>query len=249
MKNIIILDGTSAIWKNDLVNYISEKLPESTLIEKISNRRRRNTDRAFDLILTNESDLTKYNFEYRYNFGGYEYGFTKLSIKNALMKYQNVFIVIRNQSIIQKIKADFPTENVFSVFIYSDMRQIEKILTLSSNAELKESISQAFDDYIRNPNIYDLVIINGENPNDFFRTINFVIEKSKEQLKIGNKREIKSRYILNIVFPIIYTILLGLVVNIITNEIFSTWSIVTIVLSSCLTILLVLVHIFLSRTI
>ena len=247
MKNIIILDGTSAIWKNDLVNYISKKLPDSTLIEKVSNRKRRATDGAFDLLLTSEGDLTKYNFEYRYYFGGYEYGFTKSSIEEALLKYQNIFIVVRNQNTIQKIKADFSAENVFSVFIYSDMKQIEKILTLSSNSDLKESISQAFDDYIRNPNVYDLVIINGENSNDFFRTIDYVIEKSKEKLKTGKKSQIKSKYILNVVFPIIYTILLGLVVNIISNEIFSTWSIITIVLSSCLTILLVIVHIFFSR--
>lgn len=243
MKNIIILDGTSAIWKNDLVNYINIKLSDSILIEKISTRKKRATDGAFDLVLTSDRDLTKYNLEYKYYFSGNEYGFAQSSIIDALSKYQNIFIVIRNQSIIQKIKSDFASENVFATFIYSDMKQIEKVLTLSSGNELKESISQAFDDYIRNPNIYDLVTINGENVNDFFRIINYVIEKSKEKLYIVKKNETKSKYI-SIIFPLIYTILLGIMVNIITNEIFSTWSIITIVLSACLTILLVVVHIF-----
>ena len=34
MSNLIIIDGTSGIWKDDLVGYITDTLVDSTLIMK-----------------------------------------------------------------------------------------------------------------------------------------------------------------------------------------------------------------------
>jgi len=245
VKNIIILDGTSGIWKNSLLEYTTRHLSDSTVVEKISNRAKRLSDKKNDLTLTMDSDLSKYNLEYTYFFAGKQYGVSKSNIEEALRRYDNVFITIRSQNVISRLKTDFSEHNIFSVFIYSDMDCITEFLSLYNDDILRDSILQAYTDYSRNPDIYDLVVINGKQPNDFFRLINYIVEKAKAKPKFNaNSIPKKNRGLfLNMIFPLIYSVLLGIAVNIISGNDYTTWSVTTIILSIALTVLLVFIHV------
>ena len=64
MSNLIIIDGTSGIWKDDLVGYITDTLVDSTLIMKKTTRSKEEYDLRLDLQFVSRDEFDKYNYEY-----------------------------------------------------------------------------------------------------------------------------------------------------------------------------------------
>jgi len=254
MKNLIIIDGTSAIWKGELISYVNESLPTSSYVTKLSTRSKRSFDTVTDLKLKNDTDLSDYNLEYRYDFGGNHYGFSKEQIDSALSKHANVFIVVRNQQVIKSLQQDYSRINVFTVFVYSDKAKIDAAFskTEENNKDLLNSIEQASDDYSRTPDLYSLVIINSKEKNDFKRMVDFMIssaQKNKRKRRLPNLLTSKrSRSISTIILVLFYPALLGLAIDIFTSGDITRWSMATLVLSVALTVILTLIHIFIEAS-
>lgn len=154
MANLIIIDGTSGIWKNDLVDYITNRLVDSELIIKSTTRKKHKTDLKVDLEFVEQIDMSE--FEYIYKYNGYIYAFKKCNLEDALRKNKNVFLIIRNVDIIHNIFEDFKNINIVTIFIYTDMYRIKNRIKIKDGDKLELSIKKALDDYLRNPQIYNL---------------------------------------------------------------------------------------------
>ncbi len=64
MSNLIIIDGTSGIWKDDLVGYITDILVNSTLVIKKTTRSKREDDQRLDLQFVSNEEFNQSNYEY-----------------------------------------------------------------------------------------------------------------------------------------------------------------------------------------
>lgn len=214
-KNIIILDGTSAIWKSALLEYVDSKLPDTTVLRKVSNRPKRHSDLRVDFDFLEEEKSIQ-DLYYHYRFANYYYGFSKKALSKALLRYQNVIVVIRNQNVIKHIKQDYKNYNIVSVFIYSDIESITTVLGIDHDKSLECSIQEAYHDYNRNPDFYDLVVINGRQKDDFYRIVDYIIETSNTK---GNTvSENRQAILLNRFLGGVISVIIGVSVNIITGK-------------------------------
>ena len=191
MKTIFIIDGTSGIWKSDLINYVSACNIKSGIFEKCSTREKRPEEEITDLKFLTKEEFALHNFDYTYTYDGHKYGFNKKEIKNYLTNVKNLFIVIRNLDIIQDFAKSFSNYNIVTVFIFTDFHVVSERYPNARNLQQKKCIADTFQDYLRHPNIYDEIIINGGTANDFNRLIDslitsFTIQKPKNKIEPHN---------------------------------------------------------------
>lgn len=249
MSNLIIIDGTSGIWKDDLVGYITDTLVDSTLIMKKTTRSKEEYDLRLDLQFVSRDEFDQYNYEYTYKYNKESYGFSKTEVENALLNYRNTFVIVRNVDVIERLCNDFENNNIIKVFIYTDAQKIAKRMKIKNDSVLNMSINQALDDYLRNPEIYDLVLINGATKNDFCRLVNYAImfagDKYHKEIKFTLKR--KQKIIINIVLPIIDAFLTGIAVNSITSIPINQWNIICFCLSLLQIICLIIFQCFINK--
>jgi hypothetical protein len=77
--------------------------------------------------------------------------------------------------------SDFAEYNPTAIFIYSAFALIEKRLGKAA-ASQKSSISVAFQDYLRHPESYDHILINGGTYNDFCRIMDHLKTTPPKQI-------------------------------------------------------------------
>lgn len=202
MNKLFLIDGTSGIWKSDLLTYVSEKLPYSKVFLKETTREKYDFEKEkqllSDLKFVDNSEFEEDDYEYRYLYNGNNYGFSKEKLKKAIEKYENTFLIIRNQDLIKKISNDFKNIITVNVFIYTDFAIVGERLPIKNDSSLMASIVAAFKDYLRNPVLYDEIIINGSTENDFYRLMDLLVDRnnhSKTLLKAQKKANIKLFFI------------------------------------------------------
>ena len=222
MKTIFIIDGTSGIWKSDLINYVSACRIKSGMFIKCSTRKRRPEEKNSDLEFLSNKAFDACNFEFHYPYDKHKYGFNKKEIEEFLKKVDNLFIVIRNLGVIQDFAKAFSHYKVVTVFIYTNFHVVSKRIPNAHNLEQKKCIADAFQDYLRHPDVYDEIIINGGTANDFNCLIDSLVEsftvpknKEKSQIVKGESnlithlsKSILARVVLPVVIASITTILM-----------------------------------------
>lgn len=249
MSNLIIIDGTSGIWKDDLVGYITDILVNSTLVIKKTTRSKREDDQRLDLQFVSNEEFNQSNYEYRYKYNKKFYGFSKTELEDALANYKNTFVIVRNIDVIERLCNDFADNNIIKVFVYTDAQKIARRIKVKNSSVLNKTINQALDDYLRNPEIYDLVLINGATKNDFYRLVNYIIvfannKKQKPRLFVVEKNVKK---ILNIVLPIFDALITGLAINSITSAPINQWNIICFCLSILQIIWLIIIQYLINK--
>lgn len=181
MQNLFIVDGTSGIWKSELTQYVSRYLSNATIVRKYSTRPKRQYERrakyVTDLEFVSEAVFSSLKLEYQYMFDGHRYGFSTNDLESALRGSSRVFLIVRNLEILKRLAAKFGSVNIITVFIYTDFAEVSKRLPIESDEGLKQSIVHAFNDYLRHPESYREVIINGSTANDFIRLIDLLLKK------------------------------------------------------------------------
>lgn len=175
MKTIFIIDGTSGIWKSDLINYVSACKIRSDIFIKSSTRAKRSEEKTTDLKFMTEKTFSLCNFDFQYTYDEHKYGFNKKDVAELLTKVDNLFIVIRNLDLIQEFSKAFSNYKIVTVFIYTDFHVVSKRIPNASNLQQKKSIADTFQDYLRHPDVYDEIIINGGTVNDFNRLIDMLV--------------------------------------------------------------------------
>lgn len=184
MKNLFIIDGTSGIWKSDLINYISDYRLHSNIQIKFATRKQRSYEKKksfkSDLELISEAEFDRMNLEYQYPYNGHKYGFSISELSKSINKNQNTFLIIRNQQLIEELNSKIKNVNIINVFIYTDFTRIGDRISIDISSKLEESITDAYKDYLRKPNLYQEVLINGSSENDFYRLVDMLIENYNE---------------------------------------------------------------------
>ncbi|RZB31040.1 MAG: hypothetical protein AEth_00994 [Candidatus Argoarchaeum ethanivorans] len=192
MVNLFLIDGASGTGKTDLIEHISEKYSSrdvATIVQKFTTREHRpeEIDRRLhlDLMFSSRSEFdeqSKNSAIYSYNYCGEKYGFYKATVDEALASYQNVFIIVRDRITIQQIVDDYPKVCTVPVFIYSDNEKVIEGLKKDgygdSDIEFRLSRQElVWDDYLRQSDLYQEVIINNSNKRDFHRLIDKLLKK------------------------------------------------------------------------
>jgi len=177
MKTIFIIDGTSGIWKADLVNYLSACKVKSKLFIKFTTREPRPEESVTDLTFLKKEAFAACNFDCKYIYDGHEYGFNKKEVEKYLTEVDNLFIVIRNLDLIQDFKKSFPYCKIVTAFIFTDFHVVSKRVPYAKDLQHKKCILDTFRDYLRHPYIYDEIIINGGTVDDFNHLIDLLLDK------------------------------------------------------------------------
>jgi guanylate kinase len=198
MKNLFILDGASGTGKSDFLNYVRSFHHNIAVVEKYTTRNIRKFESKdpyyyLDLHFVDEAEFESLGLKYWYNYSGKKYGFSKSELEQKLSLNDNVFVIIRNSTLIKRIAEDYDFINVVPVYIYTDKIEIRNRLlsekTYSEdqiNFRLKR-IKIAFEDYLNNANIYSEIIINNSSIEDYHRLIKQLIEKYNDIPAVDEK--------------------------------------------------------------
>ena len=133
MKNLFIIDGAAGTGKTDLIKYLDEKYTETNdvaYVKKLTTRKKRKEelerDLQLDLIHVDKDYLNLIPKEdvYPYKYGGESYCVYKKDIADAFTKSNNVFLIIRNKVLVERIKKDFPEIRIILTYIYSDRENV-----------------------------------------------------------------------------------------------------------------------------
>lgn len=195
MKNLFLIDGASATGKSDLLKWVTENNADDvSFVVKDTTRAQREYERDDPEILLDLNFLTKEEFQdkyydYAYTYGGGRYGFMRAELTNQLLLRDNVFVIVRNSALINRITNDYNFINVVPVFVYTDKAELIRRLETAKmdpehiRARLERS-EIASHDYYAHPEIYREVLINNSSRAVFHNTIERLIAKYSNQPSI-----------------------------------------------------------------
>lgn len=220
MKNLFILDGLAGTGKSDWLDYIDDKSVSfnASIIRKYTTRPQREREKSGEL----KSDLNFVSDEQfddiqssigeqfvTYKYGGkkekYRYGFSLNEIENQLTECKNVFIIIRDISVIKLLMTKYANMyNLIPVFVYTDTLLVTKRLERDgySREEIEKRLERnmrVWEDYAtQSVHIYKHTLINNSDKTDFHRLIRQLLEMynqrqsgvfrlhNGQQIKLGN---------------------------------------------------------------
>jgi len=201
MKNLFLIDGAAGTGKTDMLDYLQDKYSgrnQVAVLRKYTTREHRLEEKKRELSLDLEfisnrrfNELKSNPDFYSYSYGEKLYGFLGSDINLLLQTYQNLFIIVRDRKTIQDLINEYPTLCTIPVFIYTDREQCEKRLLDDGYSEEAVKFrlgrqSLAWDDYLKHSDLYQEVIINNSNRNDFHRLIDSLIKKYSSENEINN---------------------------------------------------------------
>lgn len=196
VKTLLLIDGAAGTGKTDMLEFLERKhrtLGEIGLLKKFTTRTRRTdekerklhldlkfvTKKAFDKLST-DSDF------YQYEYGGNSYGFSKEEVYKSLHKNRITVIIVRNNGVMRKLKDDFDSYQIVTVYVHTDESNVMD--RLISDGYSKEYIKLrlergqiAWEDYLKYFNLYDKVLLNNSSKVDFERIIENLIMNISEE--------------------------------------------------------------------
>jgi guanylate kinase len=188
MKNLFILDGASGTGKTDFLKWIIENKKDFVVIKKYTTREKRDYEiiegSELDLEFIPEDEFSNKQLDYTYIYNNAKYGVSKSLIDEKLKNYINVFVIIRDGNIIEKLIEDYSFINVVPIYIYTDKDKLRARLKRQHKnkeeiMERMERIKRVFEDYLRRPHIYKEILLNNSSVENYRRLIEALIEKYK----------------------------------------------------------------------
>lgn len=189
MKNLFLIDGASGTGKSDLLRYVREYHDHGSaqVVTKLTTREQRGYEKEFevelDLRFCNDEEFERDAPDYRYTYSNHKYGFSKATLNHHLANSDNVFVIVRNRHLIERLKTDYSFINVVPVYIYTDADKL-KIRLNEQEGYSEEQVAfrlkrndRAFDDYLKHPEIYHEIIINTSSRRDFESLIDLMIRE------------------------------------------------------------------------
>jgi guanylate kinase len=192
LKNLFLVDGASSTGKSDLLRWVSSYNSNNvSYVKKGSTRPSQTYEKGepLDLELIDEDEFHERNYDYVYKYRGFLYGLHRSHIISEIKNKENVFIIIRNISVVKKLCTDFSFINVIPMFIYTDRSQLEARLNVSktSDEEVAARLVRADEcmrDYCLHPDVYREVIINNSDLNIFYDIVNKLLAKHADSFSI-----------------------------------------------------------------
>jgi hypothetical protein len=178
-KQLFLVDGMSGIWKEDFVRYARETLVDITVVSKISTRQARIGEdlEHSDLSLVTPIEFDRIDPDFTYTYADARYGIRRTEIKRAFAKADRVFLIVRNASLISRLRREFSKYTPVALFVFMDAGVVAKRSELEHHAAIKSSVFDARDDYLRTPGTYDDVIVYCDDAHSFFRTLDAHLAK------------------------------------------------------------------------
>jgi len=185
MKNLFLIDGASGTGKSDLIKYLMDFSTNVSFVRKYTTREKRNYEKInsfLDLIFITDFEFIRNQFKYQYSYSGCKYGFHKSDIYEQLLKYDNVFVIVRNPQVTRQLMSDFHYINVVPVFVYTDKDEIIKRLQNQDMSEDQikfrlDRLQLAYEDYLKNSQMYMHVLINKSSKKDYRHLIDEMLKK------------------------------------------------------------------------
>jgi guanylate kinase len=246
---LYIIDGVSSVWKEDLVHYVDHVIANGAMVRKFTTRTPgAEEDRnLLDLEFLDPATFAQVAPDYVYEYAGQKYGIRRSRLTAALSEKRNVFVIVRNPDIIRQLKADFALYRPTSVFVHMDMQLAANRGLAAKNALRREAVKKAFADYLRDPECYDQVLVNGGSQNDFFRLVGLLIKRASgsvlvltsdhERLPLLIVSTRRSRRLLQTVLSVGSAAVAGFIGNMLTEGVDTYWEQLTLVLSVVLLLL------------
>jgi guanylate kinase len=196
VKNLFLIDGASGTGKSDLLKWVTENNANDIgFVTKGTTRAQREYERndpeiLLDLEFLTDEEFNTKGFDYTYAYGGARYGFSVSQITAALVEFENVFVIVRNNTTINSVARDYGFINVVPVFIYTDKTELKNRLETTT---LDPSIIAfrmgrsdiALRDYYAHPEAYQDVLINNSSREIFHNTIDRLILKYSNRPSIN----------------------------------------------------------------
>jgi guanylate kinase len=186
-KNLLVIDGPSAVGKSTIVNYILFKQgDEFEIAKRVTTRTKRNSnedDQSYEFInelefrqLIKDGELVEYK-DYLF---GMSYGLPKVNISKCFHHGKNALAII-NLGNGPMVKKNFP--KAFCVFIYASIETIKKRLEnrgIHTVGQLNERLNNAkkAEKFLSH---YDLVIINENTTID--ESVDEILKRFEEHNK------------------------------------------------------------------
>jgi guanylate kinase len=188
MKNLFLVDGASATGKSDLLKWVTDNNADDvSFVVKGSTRAEReyelnDPETLLDLDFLTPSEFAAKGYDFQYTYGGARYGFYRAALTTELIARENVFLIVRNTALIEKIASEYSFINVVPLLIYTDPAELTKRLRKASHdlgviGERVRRSTFAIDDYYANPEIYREILINNSSRIAFHHAINRLVEK------------------------------------------------------------------------
>lgn len=184
---LFILDGTSGVWKQELMAYTAHRMGRALTVRKLTTRKPRDGEdfQKTDLRQMDLESFDEAHLDYKYEYGGQWYGFSKESIQSALQPDRVVFIIVRNAGIIRALRKDFGRYCPTTAFIYVDTSLAARRAQEMSSQLVKSGIEDAYLDYLREPELYDEVLVHADAANDLYRLVNVLVTRGKNKTQLS----------------------------------------------------------------
>ena len=188
LRKLFLVDGLAGVGKSDLLDFVERSHPrDAMVVQKFTPRSQRHPEEATntDLKFVSEkhfAELESSDF-YSYSYGGKKYGLTRSSIRDALALVENVFVIVRNRSLVERLAQDFAEHAVVvPIFVYADRNLIAERLERDgfdeSSIQFRLQRSEhSWKDYLEYPDSSLRIIINNSEKTDFHRKINALIDE------------------------------------------------------------------------
>lgn len=181
---MFLIDGASGTGKSDLIEYVATNGSSSGIVRKLTTRpiRRGEIRKSLDLRFVPVEDFEVHRLDYRYKYGGYDYGFSKKDIDVLLKKYKSVFVIVRSVPVMKQLKSDYRDHGVIAVYVHSDIyliwaRMIESRQRPEDIAFRIARVQSTFEDYVRHSSFFDEVIINNSDKATYHKMITRLVAK------------------------------------------------------------------------
>jgi guanylate kinase len=257
---LFIVDGVSSVWKADLVRYVDHVLVSATMVRKLTTRAKRPGEdpRLMDLEHVDAATFDRVTPDYVYEYAGERYGIQRSRLLSALRAHQSVFVIARNAEIISQLRVEFSSYCPVSVFVHMDTQLAANRGLGIKNPLVRDAVKSAFTDYLRTPESYDHVVVNGGSQNDFFRLLNLLIKRGASGVlalsdAAANRTgllvlsTIRTRRVLQAALAVTSTVAAGFAVNIATRGAAGYWEMLCLGLNGSVLITAVCVEVALQR--
>lgn len=255
-SRLYVLDGTSGVWKDELMDYTARRLSNAATIKKLTTRGPRPGEdfASLDLERVTLDGFRAAAPDYAYQYGGQWYGFTRTSLQSALRDKEHVFIIVRNAGVIRRLVKDFSRYCPTVAFVYVDSGLAERKAQEFASDLVKTGIRDAYNDYLREPELYDEVLIHADTSNDLYRLVDLLVARgvSKELIFVKSGRRLlpvaiattgPTKALIVLLSSLILTLALGIGINVLTAGPMEYWQGLTLVLAGGIALLALLVNI------
>jgi len=180
VKNLLIIDGPSAVGKTTIVNLLLENTNDFEVSKRVTTRQRRESEE--DFLSYDFIDLDSFNslvekdllIEYKHYLFGMSYGLPKKNVIDCIERNKHAIGII-NLGNLSMVKKTFP--NAFGVFLDTSIETIKKRLEsrgIHTKEQIEERLLNAQKGFAFKKD-YDLVIKN--EGISVFSVVKYILDK------------------------------------------------------------------------